>query len=337
MTTATAGDVREFVLVQARGDVTPVIRAVDREDRHSNVGPISGLPIWLRPDFALARVGPRTLAIGAPAKSRSSCACVSGLAGPEDHRPALRSLPGARSGDGVAFDLERSAELVAFLPARSSRASCSIPRKFSGSAWRCKIRCRARLILKMKTAKAASDLAAKCARAATLAAPAGFRAAALRAAAGGRDAGTDVEMRFDVPENSARLLLQRVAKSNAAPHGRGEVSAALRPACGRAAGIFVATAFRRLEKSSAPQFRFLLRRSCRRSVAAARGRDQEPALVNVRTLDPTIVVELRYAGHAQHLRPRRSTRRTCPPLVRPSVAQQAGVRRRRICARAGSV
>ncbi len=29
--------------------------------------------------------------------------------------------------------------------------------------------------------------------------------------------GSDLELRFDVPEISARLLLQRVAKSNAAP------------------------------------------------------------------------------------------------------------------------
>ena len=77
---------------------------------------------------------------------------------------------------------------------------------------------RARLVLKMKTAKAADDLAQ------------GMRDEPQRwlrlqdselllyaQPPEVTVTGTDVELRFNVPENSARLLLQRVAKSNPAP------------------------------------------------------------------------------------------------------------------------
>ena len=63
MTTTDAGAPREFVLVEARNDVSRVIRSVET-DKAFERRPISGLPVWLRPDFALARVGPRTLAVG---------------------------------------------------------------------------------------------------------------------------------------------------------------------------------------------------------------------------------------------------------------------------------
>ncbi|MEP6956977.1 MAG: hypothetical protein ABI883_09130, partial [Chthoniobacterales bacterium] len=64
LTTGATGSVREFVLLQAKNDVTPVVRSLESEQGFER-RPISGLPVWLRRDFALARVGPRTLAVGA--------------------------------------------------------------------------------------------------------------------------------------------------------------------------------------------------------------------------------------------------------------------------------
>src|SRR6058998_4034103 len=66
LTTNEAGETREFNLVQARRDVSKAIRAITT-DKSFQKRSISGLPVWERPpDFAIARVGPATLAVGAP-------------------------------------------------------------------------------------------------------------------------------------------------------------------------------------------------------------------------------------------------------------------------------
>jgi len=59
MTTTEAGATREFVLVEARPDVSQVIRSIEK-DKTFEKRTISGLPLWATPDFALARVGPKT-------------------------------------------------------------------------------------------------------------------------------------------------------------------------------------------------------------------------------------------------------------------------------------
>ena len=59
-----SGAVREFFLVEAHRDVSPVIHAVDH-DRSFQRRDISGLAVWEKTGLALARVGPNTLAIGA--------------------------------------------------------------------------------------------------------------------------------------------------------------------------------------------------------------------------------------------------------------------------------
>lgn len=55
---------REFILIENRSDVSPTIRAVS-EDKNFERKSISGLALWERPDFSVARVGPATLAVGA--------------------------------------------------------------------------------------------------------------------------------------------------------------------------------------------------------------------------------------------------------------------------------
>src|SRR5437763_7710533 len=78
LTTDETGETKEFNLVQSRRGLAKVIRTV-ADDKNFRRRPqtISGLPVWERqpssaegtaaePDFALARVGPATLAVGAP-------------------------------------------------------------------------------------------------------------------------------------------------------------------------------------------------------------------------------------------------------------------------------
>ena len=217
MTSGESGGVREFVLVQARGDVTAVTRAVDREEGVER-RTISGLPIWLRPDFAIARVGPRTLAIGAASEVEELVHVRLGIT------PDLK-ITGQFFDRFQALDQESTVRLISNDPS-------SLPRFFQpiftrelldsaqilGLGLGLQNPVKGRLIVKMKTAKAASDLAQSVrdepqrwlrlqdSELLLYAQPPEVATA-----------GTDVEIRFNVPENSARLLLQRVAKTNAAP------------------------------------------------------------------------------------------------------------------------
>src|SRR5439155_16102192 len=86
LTTNETGETREFNLVQTRRALAKVIRTI-ADDKNFEKRSISGLPVWERhlssaelgpqhsgapaategrPDFAVARVGPATLAVGTP-------------------------------------------------------------------------------------------------------------------------------------------------------------------------------------------------------------------------------------------------------------------------------
>src|SRR5213595_3668557 len=65
ITTNETGETREFVLVEARRAAPKIIQAI-ADDKAFQKRAISGLPVWGRPpDFAVSRVGPATLAVGA--------------------------------------------------------------------------------------------------------------------------------------------------------------------------------------------------------------------------------------------------------------------------------
>lgn len=53
----------EYVLVEARNDLAPVVRTITRDNSFTK-STITGLVVWQRPDVTIARVGPRTLAVG---------------------------------------------------------------------------------------------------------------------------------------------------------------------------------------------------------------------------------------------------------------------------------
>src|SRR6202040_748919 len=62
-TSSDSGTVREFILIENRSDVSQVIRSV-QSDKEFHKRTVSVLPVWEKPDLALARVGPSTLAVG---------------------------------------------------------------------------------------------------------------------------------------------------------------------------------------------------------------------------------------------------------------------------------
>src|SRR4029077_19387864 len=76
LTTDETGETKEFNLVQSRRGLAKVVRTI-ADDKNFRRRSINGLPVWerqsssadgiaVKADFALARVGPATLAVGAP-------------------------------------------------------------------------------------------------------------------------------------------------------------------------------------------------------------------------------------------------------------------------------
>ncbi|MBA2414145.1 MAG: hypothetical protein H0V63_15180, partial [Burkholderiaceae bacterium] len=217
MITGSSGDVREFILVQAKSDVSPVLHAVEQEQGFER-RPISGLPVWLRPDFALARVGPRTLAVGAPAEVEELVRVRLGI------RQDLK-ITGNLFDQFQALDQETAVRLISSDPPNLSRYFSPIfTRELLDSAQILGLGLtlgnpvKGRVILRMKSSKAAEEIAQQVREE-----PQRW----LRV----QDSdllfyaqppevttqGASVELRFSVPENSARLLLQRVAKTPVAP------------------------------------------------------------------------------------------------------------------------
>ncbi len=54
---------REYVLVEVSGDISPVLRTITQDQSFAR-NTVSGLVVLERPDISVARVGPRTLAVG---------------------------------------------------------------------------------------------------------------------------------------------------------------------------------------------------------------------------------------------------------------------------------
>lgn len=215
----TSGDtgIREFVLVQARNDVTPIVRSV-QQDQAFERRPISGLPVWLRPDFAVARLGPRTIAIGAPKEVEELVRVRLGIE--QDLK-----ITGTLFDSFQALDQETAVRLISSDPPSLSRYFNPIftselleSAQILGLGLSLQNPVRGRLLLKIKSDKQAAEVAAMLQ---------GDPQRWLRI----QDSdlilftqtpevttqGSDIEVRFVVPENSARLLLQRVARSRSAP------------------------------------------------------------------------------------------------------------------------
>ena len=215
--TTDARKTREFVLVEARGDLTRVLRAVEKDSTFER-RPISGLPVWLRPDFALARVGPKTLAVGA---------------GPE-----VEELVRVRL--GIKQDLKTTGQLFDRFQALHqvsavrliSRDPAKLPQVFRpifprelleraqllGLSLSLQTPVKARLLVKLKSADAAQELAGKLRD--DFAHWLHLQDSNVNFCAQRPEVDTDgenLEARFDVPENSARLLLQRIAKTDTLP------------------------------------------------------------------------------------------------------------------------
>lgn len=217
MTTTDAGTPREFVLVEARNDVSRVIHSVET-DKAFERRPISGLPVWLRPDFALARVGPRTLAVGSGPEVEQLAQVRLGIK-PDlktagqlfDHFQDLNQASAIRL---VSRDPSKLAGLFhPIFPRELLDAS-----ELLGLSLNLQNPAKARLFLKMKSNQEAAEMAARIRNEPQRWLRLPESDLLLYTQAPEVEAkGADLELRFDIPEKSARLLLQRLAKAETTP------------------------------------------------------------------------------------------------------------------------
>ncbi len=217
VTTEQPEKTREFVLIEARRDVSRAILRI-AEDKTFQKRTISGLPVWERPPgFTVARVGPTTLAVGAPDEVDELVRVRLGM------KPDLK-ITGQLFDRFQALDRESALRLISRNPPDLSRVFHPIfardlldVSQLLGFAVTLQNPVKAKLLLKLNSSKSAADLARNLHDA-----PQRW----LRLADSElllysqppeiqRQGTSNVELRFTVPENSARLLIERIAKTDA--------------------------------------------------------------------------------------------------------------------------
>ena len=208
---------REFILLEARRDVTRAIRTIG-DDKTFQKRTISGLPVWERPpNFAVARVGPATLAVGTPDEVHELVLVRLGM------KPDLK-ISGQLFDRFQALDRESALRLISRDPPDLSRVFHPIfvpelldASQLLGLAVTLQNPVKARLLLKMNSSKNAAELARnlhddpqRWLRLADSELLLYSQPPEIQ-----RQGDLNLELRFTVPENSARVLLERLAKTDA--------------------------------------------------------------------------------------------------------------------------
>ena len=216
LTTNEAGDTREFNLVQARRGVPNVIGAIGN-DKTFQKRSISGLPVWERPpDFAVARVGPATLAVGAPDQVHELVLVRLGM------KPDLK-ITGQLFDRLQALDRDSALRLISRDPSDLSRVFHPIfarelldASQLLGLAVNLQNPVKARVLIKVNSSKSAADLARNLHDKPQqwLRLPDSQLLLYSQPPEIQRQGSSNLELRFAVPEASARLLLERLAKTD---------------------------------------------------------------------------------------------------------------------------
>ncbi len=214
VTTNDIGVVREFFLVEARGDVSHVVRSVDHDNAFQR-RTISGLAVWERPDLALARVGPTTLAVGTATEVDELVRVRLGL-------QSDLKITGQLFDRFQALDRESALRLISRDPPDLARVFHPIftselldGSQLLGLALSLQNPVKARLLLKMKSPAAAAALARRLhdepQRILHLQ---DSDLLLYEKAPEVTKQGENLELHMNVPEDTARLLLQRIAKTD---------------------------------------------------------------------------------------------------------------------------
>jgi len=233
LTTNETGETREFNLVQTRRALAKVIRTV-ADDKNFQKRSISGLPVWERqpssaeprpqssgaaeaalgkPDFAVARVGPATLAVGAPEAVDELVLVRLGM------KPDLK-ITGQLFDRFQALDHESALRLISRDPTDLSRVFHPVfsrelleASQLIGLAVNLQNPVKARILIKVNGPKKAADLARDLRTNAQqwLRLPDSPLLLYSQLPEIQTQGDSNLELRFTVPENSAHLLLERLA------------------------------------------------------------------------------------------------------------------------------
>jgi len=233
LTTNETGETREFNLVQTRRALAKVIRTV-ADDKNFQKRSISGLPVWERqptsaeprlqssgepgatvgkPDFAVARVGPATLAVGAPEQVDELVLVRLGM------KPDLK-ITGQLFDRFQALDHESALRLISRDPTDLSRVFHPVfsrelleASQLIGLAVNLQNPVKARILIKVnapkKAAEVARDLRSNAQKWLRLTDSTLLLYSQLPEIQTQGD--SNLELRFTMPENSAHLLLERLA------------------------------------------------------------------------------------------------------------------------------
>ncbi len=226
LTTSETGVTREFNLIQSRRPLAKVIRTI-ADDKTFEKRTVSGLPVWERqnaphapdgatpgkPALALARVGPATLAVGAPAQVDELVLVRLGMI------PDLK-ITGQLFDRFEALDQDSALRLISRDPTDLSRAFHPIfsrelieASQLIGLAVELQNPVKARILLKVNAPKSAADVEREL-RANPqqwLRLPDSQRLLYSQSPEIQRQGDSNLELRFTMPEDSARLLVQRLA------------------------------------------------------------------------------------------------------------------------------
>jgi hypothetical protein len=214
VTASEPGTIREFILVETHGDVSPVIHSIGRDQAFER-RIISGLAIWQRPDLTVARVGPTTLAVGAASEVDELVRVRLGI-------QSDLKISGQLFDRFQALDRESALRLISRDPPDLSRIFHPVFQRelldtsqLLGLALALQNPVKARLFLQLKS----PDNAAEVARQLHDAPQRWLRLQDsdlllyVQPPEISRQ-GSNLELHFVVPENTARLLLQRIAKTD---------------------------------------------------------------------------------------------------------------------------
>src|SRR5438876_2081464 len=233
LTTNDTGETREFNLVQTRHGLAKVIRTV-ADDNNFKKRSKNGLPVWERqpslakpppqssgapgatvgkPDFALARVGPATLAVGSPEEVDELVLVRLGM------KPDLK-ITGQLFDRFQALDHESALRLISRDPPDLSRVFHPIfsrelldASQLIGLAVNLQNPVKARILIKVNAPKNAADVARdlRSNPEQWLRLPDSPRLLYSQPPEIQTQGSSNLELRFTVPEDSARLLLERLA------------------------------------------------------------------------------------------------------------------------------
>ena len=225
LTTDENGETKEFNLVQTRRGLAKVVRAV-ADDKNFRRRPqsINGLPVWERqsssagrkPDFAVARVGPATLAVGAPEEVEELVLVRLGM------KPDLK-ITGQLFDRFQALDHESALRLISRDPPDLSRIFHPIfsrelidASQLIGLAVTLQNPVKARILIKVNAPKNAANVARDLRTNPDqwLRLPDSSLLLYSQPPEIQTQGNSNLELRFTMPEDSARLLLERLAKTD---------------------------------------------------------------------------------------------------------------------------